>query len=607
MKRRFAILGQHPLVIILLLVALFSCKKEEETPNNGYPKVDLSITSNIDKTKTDVDGYVTYTITAKNLGPNTATEVVVADTLPDGLVMDSFEATKGTYDEKTRQWAIGDFEPNTSFVLSIKAKVAAYGSITNTVRIAGKINDPNNDNNVSKTTVVTNLAGLSKEQLWSFDIYSAMQEIYLWNDALPKAFDPRKYATPENAMDYLIGLKINPDTKEAIDRYSFLDKIGNISGEIDGGTASGDYGFMVTAGYNSSNDISFFVTYVYKNSPAGKAGVERSFEVVKINGSEDVHPKIDANKNLVTTSAGYVNMVNSLFRSSSASFTFKKQDGSTLDVSLNTSAYSINSVLYESSFTEGVSKVGYMVFNQFLGETAQAEITNTINRFQSTGVQYLIVDLRYNGGGSVATCEKFCNLVAPQSASNKPMYSYKFNAEQAAYYATKGYATTIKYNKTNAFAPKKIYFIVGGGTASASELLINNLRPYFTGDIYLIGTTTYGKPCGFWATPIGYSENQTTTKEGYDLYAVSFETINANKEGGYYAGMTPGSIKYPGVTAYDTPQEGWGSKSDARLAQALYHITNGSFMATTKSAIKQPICNIDRQLKGMIDFRKRAK
>lgn len=446
---------------------------------------------------------------------------------------------------------------------------------------------------------------LTKEQGWSKEIYNNMKEIYLWNDALPATFDPTKYATPEDALDYLIGLKIDPATNSAIDRYSFLDKIGNLSGEINGGTASGDYGFMIMADVNSSKQVSFFVTYAYANSPAGKAGVQRSYEIVAINGSSDVHPSVTTEGKLDSKSTGYITVVNALFNSQSAKFTFKRPDGSQFDAALTAGSFTINSVLFDKVIEVGSKKVGYVVFNQFLGEPAVAELNAVISKFEAAGVNSVVVDLRYNGGGSVATCEKFCNLLAPSTANGKVMYKYKMNSLLQAQYNPASLISN--FEKTNSFQPESLYFIVSGSTASASELLINNLRPYFAGKLFLIGSTTYGKPCGFWATPIGYTENQTTTKEGYDLYAVSFESINSNNEGGYYAGMTPGSTQYPGVKAYDTPKVGWGDETDERLGQALYHIANGTFKATTKSTRTMRENVIDRQFKGMIDFRKHLK
>src|ERR1035437_7816683 len=191
---------------------------------------------------------------------------------------------------------------------------------------------------------------LTQEQKWTSEVFSAMQAIYLWNDALPATLDATKYTTAGKALEFLSGLKINAETGQAIDHYSFLDKIGNLSGEINQGTASGDYGFMITAAYNSLQQLSFFVTYVYKNSPAGVAGVARSYEIVSINGSTAVHPEVDSNNYLVSTSAGYINMINALFNSSTASFGFKKPDGTTLTTSLSVASYAIKSVLCDSVY-----------------------------------------------------------------------------------------------------------------------------------------------------------------------------------------------------------------------------------------------------------------
>lgn len=598
------------LLPFLFLFLFYSCKKDEVTGPSG-PVVDLSVSSVVNKTSSAIDSLVTYTISAKNLGPNNAQEVVVVDSLPDGLMILSSTPETGSYNAQTGKWTIGDLHKNVTSVLTIKAKVISYGDIVNKVRITGKVTDNNAKNDSSTTTVTTSLTGLSKEQIWTYDMFSAMKAIYLWTDALPSVLDPRKFTTADDALTYLSGLKINPETGSAIDHYSFLDKIGNLSGEINGGTASGDYGFMVTAAYNSSGQVSFFVTYVYSNSPAGQAGVARAYEITKINGSDAVHPEVDSQGYLVPSSAGYINVVNALFYSTTASFSFAKPDGTTLTTSLSVASYPINSVLYSNVFTVGSKKVGYMVFNQFLGTSSQTELTNTISKFQNSGVQYLIVDLRYNGGGSVETCEKFCNLIAPSSANGKTMYSYKMNTALMELYASEKVSLTSMFTKTNSFQPTQIYFIVSGSTASASELLINNLRPYYSGNLFLIGRTTYGKPCGFWATPIGYTEEQTTPKEGYDLYAVSFESVNANNEGGYYSGMTPGTAKYPGIIASDSYYLSWGDVADASLAQAINHISAGAFKVSAQSKVKAinttPLSSIDRQFKGMIDFRKHLK
>lgn len=448
---------------------------------------------------------------------------------------------------------------------------------------------------------IENLAHFTKVQKWSEAIYTNMKDIYLWDDALPQTFDPTKYATAEDALEYLASLKINPATSEPIDHYSFLDKIGGLSTEIGEGKASGDYGFMITAAYDDNDLVSWYVTYVYKGSPAGNAQVKRSYEIASVNGSTEVHPEATPDGYLVTSSIGYTNVVNALFSSESARFTFKKNDGTLLDAPMTAASYNIKSVLKDSVYSVGDKKVGYVVFNQFLGASSEAELKNTISKFESKNVKYVIVDLRYNGGGSVSTCLTFSNLLAPTSANGKVIFYYQFNKLLTS--LEKPSDLVFNFSKSNSLSPEKIYFIVGGGTASASELLINNLIPYYPGKLFLIGNTTYGKPCGFWATPIGYGEEQHRPKEGYDLYAVSFETVNSKKEGGYYTGMTPS------VYASDAIDLQWGDTNDPRLGQALYHIANGTFLTTKAAPLKNQALktDIDRQFKGMIDFSRQLK
>lgn len=462
------------------------------------------------------------------------------------------------------------------------------GVIVSTLTSCRKDDDP---------TPIEKPVYLTKEQGWSDAIYKNMKEIYLWDDALPLTFDPKKYSTAEKTLDYLTSLKINTSTSQPIDHYSFLDKIGNLSTEIGEGKASGDYGFMITAAFADNNLVSWFVTYVYKGSPAGNALVKRSYEIASVNGSAEVHPEVTTDGYLVTSSAGYSNVVNALFSSESARFTFKKNDGTLLDAPMTAASYDIKSVLKDSVYSVGDKKVGYVVFNQFLGASSEAELTNTISKFESKNVKYVVVDLRYNGGGSVSTCITLSNLLAPSSANGKVMFYYQFNKLLTS--SVDPSEMVYNFSKNNSFEPAEIYFIVSEGTASASELLINNLMPYYSGKLFLIGNTTYGKPCGFWATPIGYSEKQRRPKEGYDLYAVSFETVNSKKEGGYYTGMTPS------IYVNDLVGLQWGDTNDPRLGQALYHIANGAFSTAKAASIKNQALKtgIDRQFKGMIDFR----
>src|SRR3546814_18965955 len=105
------------------------------------------------------------------------------------------------------------------------------------------------------------------------------------------------------------------------------------------------------------------------------------------------------------------------------------------------------------------------------------------------------------------------------------MYSYDFNKGMK----DDGWEevfTPVNFEKTNNLQLTKIYFLVTEGTASASELLINNLSPFV--DVKLIGEDhTYGKPVGFF--PITFLNT--------DLYAVSFKTTNNVGNRDFFKGL----------------------------------------------------------------------
>ena len=105
----------------------------------------------------------------------------------------------------------------------------------------------------------------------------------------------------------------------------------------------------------------------------------------------------------------------------------------------------------------------------------------------------------------------------------------------------------------------RVFFIVSRETASASELLINNLHPYL--DVKLIGDTTFGKPVGFF--PISIFK--------YAIYPISFKTVNSVGSADYYDGFAPDKLSPDGVN------KNWGDVSEPSLQSALNYINTGSF------------------------------
>jgi hypothetical protein len=118
---------------------------------------------------------------------------------------------------------------------------------------------------------------------------------------------------------------------------------------------------------------------------------------------------------------------------------------------------------------------------------------------------------------------------------------------------------TVMFQKEGNLNLSRVFFIVTRETASASELLINNLRPYL--DVKLIGDTTFGKPVGFFPISIF----------NYAIYPISFKTVNSAGSAEYYDGFAPDKLAPDGVN------KNWGDLNDPSLAAALHYITSGTF------------------------------
>lgn len=424
------------------------------------------------------------------------------------------------------------------------------------------------------TPATPDLSNSTAEELLMDSVYLYSREVYFWNNLLPSysQFNPRQYkgsselGSAQNVMNAIRSLQPN-------DRYSFVTTI-----EESDGIQSGqdkDYGFFVKAASVDEvapvDSVYWFVNYVYDQSPAGGVGVKRGWIVNKIGGTPLRYDQASAN------------ILNNTFfgPATSANFEFIKPDQSIATAALSKSSFTANSVLYKGVINSGGKKVGYLVFNQFFGAPSRVELANAFTLFQSQGINELVVDLRYNPGGSTETQDTLANLIAPLAASNKKMYTYQFNQQlqqgtfpllkQEPGFQNVSFAenvNTVTYEKAGTLNLSRVFFIVSGSSASASELIINNLRPYM--EVKLIGDTTYGKPVGFF--PIEISK--------YAIYPISFRTINSAGNADYYSGFAPDKLTNDGVN------KNWGDVTEPSLAAALKYISTGAFRETEDRGLK---------------------
>jgi carboxyl-terminal processing protease len=427
----------------------------------------------------------------------------------------------------------------------------------------------------------------TRAELTRDSIFLYAKETYLWNDGMPtyEVFKPRSYANDQAVLDAIIKL---PGTDKPIDKYSFLDN-GDLSTSLNG--VSGDFGFSVF--YNNPQDLR--IKFVSPNSPASATDLKRGYQITTLNGrtGADLSSSIQSNVSFVS---------NAVFGSANTvSLTVKKPDGSSQDLVISRASYANNPIFATKMFSVGSKKVAYIVYNSFTTNSREA-LKTAIAKFHADGATELVVDLRYNGGGSVATAEVLTNLLAPASVNGQVMYTTFWtktmqdgnarilanqplldangklqtftggvNGKYATYFDV-NYKPTVDAGNVENFSKEgsanfqKIYFLVLGGSASASELVINNLQGVMGNNIKLIGRRTYGKPVGFYALKI----------DKIDLYVSMFETKNQKNIGGYYNGITVDKELADDVT------KDFGDPTEALLASALSYSEKGVFSVNTR-------------------------
>jgi C-terminal processing protease CtpA/Prc len=456
-------------------------------------------------------------------------------------------------------------------------------------------------------------------------VFLYAKEAYYWYDGLPSyaTFNPRSFTATDDLsaltkeVDAISQYKINPTTGKPYEyyspapgeaKYSFIDE-GEVSTQLNG--TKGDFGFAPL--YNDINDLR--VKYVYPGSPADLAGVKRGYKITVINGSSDF--AYDGGSGTHTQF-----VINAYANSNTIAMTLQKPDGTNLSVNLSVANYTVNPVLTYKVFNQGTGHVvGYVVFNSFTSDAnADAKLDAAFNYFASQNITDLVVDLRYNGGGYISTAEYLDNLIVPVAKSGSVMYSSYFNSILASNkevllknqvrrdassgqlynygqfdYSVAGNA--VNFAKKGSLALNRVFFIVTGATASASELTINNLRPHM--NVQLIGTTTYGKPVGFFDIDINK----------YQMYIPEFETKNSAAQGGYYTGMTPGSTDYPGKQDYDDVTHDFGDPAEGLLAHALNFVTTGTYNVSTpqiQSLTKTKTFSVDQANDAAIQVNQRS-
>jgi carboxyl-terminal processing protease len=392
-----------------------------------------------------------------------------------------------------------------------------------------------------------------------------MRAWYFWNDLLPAQVDTSQFATPEDLLAFLTTFSpdITPDDgiDNPVDRFSFI----NTAAADQAFFGEGKFeGFGFSSRFVAENDLR--LSRVFFDSPANLAGLERGQQIIALNGRTIA--EIEANEG-----------VNAVFDLSPLEFTMREIDGTEFTVEITQDIVTIDPVPQSRIIVDpnGVrTPVGYMELATFIS-TADAEMDTVFANFRAQGVNDVILDLRYNGGGLVSTSELLGDFLGGDVAENLAYSKTVFNELRAA----ANNRTEFFERRGNSMSLVRLVVIASRSTASASELVINGMDPHV--EVIIVGDDTFGKPVG----QVGLEFCEQI------LRPTAFQTLNANDFGDYFFGL-PVDCAAP-----DDLDVAVGADNDPNIEAALAYLDTGGCPAEAvpggqlKLEAKQPVPKLE--------------
>ncbi len=344
-----------------------------------------------------------------------------------------------------------------------------------------------------------------------------LNEWYLFPETLPAGLDPAPYATVGDYIDALTA------TARGQGRDRFFTYLTSIAEEntffASGSTAA--FGIRIQT---DSVARRVFVTDAYEGAPALAGGIDRGAEITAIGTSAADLRRVDA-----IIAADGAGGVSAAFGPSTV--------GTTRTLTITDAAGTRNVTISKVDFNiapvssrfgaqvlrDGGERIGYLNLRTFIS-TADPALRTAFADFRAQGITRFIIDLRYNGGGLVSTAELIGDLLGGNRFASDVLSYTTFRASKSSENETRNFRSA-----PQSVSPVRIAFIGTGGTASASELVINTFTPYLRSASGLIGANTFGKPVGQIALDRAQCDDR--------LRAIAFATQNADRNGDYFTGL----------------------------------------------------------------------
>lgn len=401
-------------------------------------------------------------------------------------------------------------------------------------------------------------------------VLDSMRYYYYWADRIPAS--PNMTADPEAFFESILS---RPE-----DRFSWIQNNEDLRNQLSGVIKTSGLGLAWFRIGDSNAGAA--VRFVHKGSPAEKAGIKRGDMFIRVNGQP------------FTLSGSSVTNADPLFGNDAFTITYGQLNGNVIspgnDVTLTpVEGFQETAILLDTVITTpNNTKVAYLFYNRFLGGQAQA-IVDAFAKFKAAGVSELIIDERYNGGGSISVAGLLSALIHKNFNVNDPYIQYNYNKNFAADMLTYGQifgSGNGPLVTSRNLGLDRVYILATGNSASASELLINNLKPFMPGQVIHIGSTTRGKDDA--SITLSNSSNKFEGKNDWGIQPIILKYANRNGEGNFVNGLIPAHSVTETI-----PYSPMGSAADPLIGKALslidpsYQAVYGRLMSVQKSRATQ--------------------
>ena len=410
-------------------------------------------------------------------------------------------------------------------------------------------------------------------------VWKGLNSWYFWQSSVPKLGD-KAFSSNSDYVNYLNGKKPSDLFYSLLNDYPNTDRFSWIVEDVNE-LLSGFSGVSKSAGYDfnlylkdaGNTNVVGIVNYVMPNSPAEKAGIKRGDVLTAVNGA-------------ALTVNNYTNLLKDQYSVEIAEKTEVTASGvvtSGTPKTVNISAVVLeeNPVAFAQVLNYDNKKIGYLVYNGFQSNYND-ELNAAFAKLKAGGATELILDLRYNGGGSVSSAVALGQMITGQFTGS-PFVSLKFNDKHSQYNETDKLSDKVPLfnyvngnnqpageEAINSLQLKKVYVLTSSGTASASELTIDGLKPYI--DVVTIGGETYGKFVGsitLFDSPskdyLSYEERNKS--HNYAMQPITFSYFNGKNDAHPVKGIVPNYAINP--FAYFGKLKEFGNASDPGLNKAL--------------------------------------